>query len=82
MHILKAGILGFALLAVAACSDSDNQNAAMPPANPEPPSTQSFNALVIDLVQNQTDDSSEPVPLNDLNLTFENDQENAFDELF
>lgn len=67
-------------------SDDDNDLGGQPtpeqPAQPsEPVQTVSFTALVRDIFNN-TSATAEPVPINELNITFD-DQENegAFDDL-
>ena len=76
-------ILSLLIAALSACH-SDNDNSPEDPA-PEPPMApvnQPFNAQVVDLIQNQTSDTSEPLALNDLSFEFDDDDDNAFDALF
>lgn len=58
-------------LACAACHDDDDDD----------DNTPSGNALVTDLVTNNTSDSAEPIDINDLELEFSED-ENAFSSFF
>lgn len=68
---LHAVLLLAAGLACAACHDDDDDGT----------SGSSGDALVRDLVTNNTSDSAEPIDVNDLDLQFSGD-ENAFSDLF
>lgn len=68
--------------------EDDDDEVALPGPGPDPdpdpdppPTGDTFNAFVIDLVQNDTADDSDPVEINDLDFEFDEDPA-AFDELF
>lgn len=55
-----------------------------PDPDPDPdPTGDNFNDFVIDLVQNNTADDTDPVEINDLDFEFDEEEDPAaFDELF
>lgn len=69
---MRGAIVLFLALALAACSDNDDDD------GPDVPSGQ---ALVTNLIQDNTTESAEPVEINDLDLEFSED-ENAYSALF
>ncbi|OUS27373.1 hypothetical protein A9Q99_15355 [Gammaproteobacteria bacterium 45_16_T64] len=74
-HILSMLLITTALIA---CGGGNGKH-----GGPDRPvfERDNFNQLVIDIIQ-QTDDSAEPININNLTLEFDNNDENAFNALF